>query len=204
MGLPAAKRRYTIEEYYELERTSSERHEFDDGEILAMSGGSPPHSLVAVNVAAELRNRLKGSPCRPYGSDLRVRLAPLSRCVYPDVTVICGPLQYDPDDRSRHAVVNPTLVVEVLSPSTEAYDRGAKFKDYRQVNSLQEYVLVSQHAPLIEVFFRQPDGTWRFTPVSGVESDAHLRSIQVDLPLAEVYAGVEFDRDPPSLFETAL
>jgi Uma2 family endonuclease len=196
MGLPAPKPQYSIQDYYRIENDATEKHEFRDGEILAMSGGSPRHALIAANVITELRARLKGKPCLPYTSDLRVRVTGQRRAAYPDVTVICGKIEYDPDDKAGHTVLNPRLIVEVLSPSTEAYDRGDKFAAYREVPSLAEYVLISHAEPRIETFLRQVDGTWAFSSSSGNDSKAILRSLQIELPLAEVYADVEFP--PPA------
>src|SRR5438105_2046577 len=117
MGLPVQKHKHSIQEFYRIENDATEKHEFRDGEILAMSGGSPQHALIALSIGAELRTRLKGKTCRPYGSDLRVRITGHDRTMYPDVSVICGPIEYDPDDKAGHTVLNPRLIVEVLSPS---------------------------------------------------------------------------------------
>ncbi|HEV2292398.1 MAG TPA: Uma2 family endonuclease [Tepidisphaeraceae bacterium] len=200
MGLPAANPARTIQDYYRIENDATEKHEFRDGEILGMSGGSPRHALIATNVAVALRTRLKGTPCLPYTSDLRVRIMGLQRSVYPDVSVVCGKIQLDPDDKAGHTILNPRLVVEVLSPSTEAYDRGGKFAAYREVPSLAEYVLISSFEPRVEAFLRQTDGTWAFSSCSGNDSHAMLRSLQIDLPLAEIYADIDF---PPPAHEVA-
>lgn len=192
MGLPASKPRHSIQDYYRIENDATGKHEFRDGEILAMSGGSPPHALIAANVIAELRNRLRGKSCRPYTSDLRVRITGRQRSVYPDISVICGKIEYDPDDKAGHTVLNPRLIVEVLSPSTEAYDRGDKFTAYREVPSLAEYVLVSYSEPRVETYLRQADGTWTFSSASGSDAKAILRSLQLEIPLAEIFADVEF------------
>ncbi len=196
MGLPATKLRHTLQDYYRIENDAAEKHEFRAGEILAMSGGSPQHALIALNIGAALRARLKGKPCLPYGSDLRVRIAGHQRCVYPDVSVICGKIEYDPDDETGNSVLNPRLIVEVLSPSTEAYDRGDKFASYREVPSLAEYVLISSSDPRVETFLRQSDGTWAFSSSSANDSRTILRSLQIELPLGEIYADVQFP--PPA------
>jgi Uma2 family endonuclease len=188
--------RFTIEEYLRLEADAVEKHEYRDGEIVAMAGGSPQHSLVIANLIREVGNRLKGKPCRVYDSNLRVRVARTTLYTYPDLTVICGDPEFDPQDRNRTTVVNPRLVVEVLSPATEAEDRGEKFIRYLQIDSLQEYVLVSQLAPRVETYFRRGDGSWLFTPAAGLEALAKLRSLEIDLPLAEAYAGIEFPPEP--------
>lgn len=189
-------RRYTVEEYLRIERDTTERHEFRDGEILAMSGGSVRHSLIIANAGREIGNRLKGKPCRVYDSNLRVRVARRTLYSYPDITVVCGSPVVDPDDRGGETVINPHLVVEVLSPTTEGYDRRSKFDRYRQIESFREYVLVSQDTPRVEAFFRRDDGTWTFDVAAGVEAVARLRSLDIDLPLGEVYAGVEFTEVP--------
>jgi Uma2 family endonuclease len=199
--MPAEKRRYTVQEYLSFERESPERHEYHDGEIFVMTGGSINHSLIVANVISGLHSRLMGNPCRVYDANLRLRIPRKVLYTYPDVTVICGQPKVDPDDSAGHTVINPRLLVEVLSPSTEGYDRGEKFDRYRELESLQEYVLVSQLVPRVEVFFRQQSGNWLFMPVSGVENSARLNSLEIDLPLGEVYAGVEFPAEPDGVGE---
>jgi len=185
-------RRYTIEEYLRLENDSSQRHEYHDGEIVAMAGGSPEHSLIIANLIGEVRNRLKGGPCRIYDGNLRVRIPRSRYYVYPDATVICGAVDRDPDDRSGQSIINPRAVIEVLSPTTEHLDYGKKFRQYIECETLQEYVIVAQHEPRAESYFRQTDGTWVFTPVAELTGVLPIRSIQIELPLADVYAGVVF------------
>lgn len=191
-------RRYSLEEYFRIERDSATKNEFRDGEIIDMSGGSLEHSLIIANTIGELRNRLKGSPCRVYDSNLRVRIARKVRYAYPDATVICDGAQFDPDDPSRGTVINPRLVVEVLSPSTELYDRGDKFRRYLEVESLQEYIMIAQDEPRVETLFRQRDGTWLIAAATDLQSSARLRSLDLELPLAEVYAGVSFPEQDSS------
>jgi len=187
--------RYTFEEYLHLEQNSAEKHEYRHGEIISMAGGSENHSLITTNVIGELRNRIKGMPCRVYDSNLRVRIARKVRYCYPDVFVICNQTQFDEDDRSRTTITNPRVVIEVLSPSTEYADRGEKFSRYIQIESLEEYILVSQHKPRMETFLRQGDGTWSFAYFDGSAIIARVRSLGVDLPLADIYAGVTFPPD---------
>jgi Uma2 family endonuclease len=188
--------RYSIEEYLRLEAEAAEKHEYRDGEIIAMAGGSFEHSLIIANVIGEVRNRLKGGPCRVFESNLRVSVAGTTLYTYPDVSVICGEPQFDPKDRSRTTVLNPRVLIEVLSAATEVYDRGEKFRRYLMLESLQEYVLLSQHTPLMESYFRRGEGTWLFTPAPGVDAVGKLRSLDIKLPLAEVYAGVQFPPQP--------
>jgi len=189
---PQSPRRYTIDEYLRLERDSQEKHEYDDGDILAMAGASRVHVLIAGNTFAALHSRLLGKSCVPYMSDLRIRVTGRPKYVYPDVAVICGEAIQDPDDQRGESYMNPRLIVEVLSPTTEKYDRGRKFDRYRQVESFREYVLVSQDAARVEMYFRNPDGTWAFDAAVGIDAVARLRSLNTDLPLSEIYAGVEF------------
>jgi Uma2 family endonuclease len=196
MGLPQPKPRYTIPEYINREIDAEQKHEYHNGEILAMSGGSPEHALLAANIIRAIGNRLQGKPCRVYTSDLRVAISPSARFVYPDATVVHPPLEIHRDDPFRQSVTNPRLIVEVLSPKTEAYDRGDKFLHYRQLPSFQEYVLVSPYGPLIETFRRRDDGSWLFTPYQGPDASAGLPSIGISIPLAEVFANVDFIPPP--------
>ena len=193
MGLPADQRRfYTLEEYLRLEQDSIERHEYREGEILAMAGGSANHSLILTNVIGEFRNLLKGKPCRIYESNLRVKIGRKALYSYPDTYIVCGPSHFDPNDKQQTTILNPRVVVEVRSPSTEGYDRGAKFTRYREIESFEEYVLISQSEPSVETFLRQSDGTWSLAPYASQDAIAKIRCLGIELPLAEVYAGVEF------------
>src|SRR4051812_38328840 len=160
MSMPAVKRRYSIAEYLEFEEKAEIRHEFHDGEILAMSGGTYRHSRINTNSMIALGNLLKGNPCHPLDSNMRVRIPSLMSYVYPDISVVCEEPQFDADDPKMTTIINPRVVIEVLSESTEAYDRGTKFDLYRQLPSLEEYVLISQQTPLVETYQRQPKGAW--------------------------------------------
>jgi Uma2 family endonuclease len=148
----------TPAEYLAFERASDQKHEYADGEIFAMAGGTREHSLIAQNIAGELRNALLDRPCEVHGSDLRIQIASAQRYFYPDVSVVCGSPRFADD--KRDTVENPKLIVEVLSETTERYDRGDKFAFYRTLDSLQDYVLASQTQPLVEHYRRGPDGTW--------------------------------------------
>lgn len=197
-AVPAAKKRYTIAEYLAMEEKAVDKHEYHAGEILAMSGGSVRHSLIAANVVGETPSRLKGSGCRVFESNLRVAVARSARYFYPDASIVCGEPAIDENDPQATTITNPRVVIEVLSDSTEAYDRGEKFGHYRLLDSLQEYVLVAQTTPSVEVYTRQGDGTWIFTASRGLDASATLRSVGVALPLAEVYAGIDWPQDPAS------
>jgi Uma2 family endonuclease len=187
----------TPEEYLARDRAAEVRSEYYDGHIYAMSGASLPHGVIVGNLTAELRNRLRGRDCRVVPNDLRVRVTARAFS-YPDVVVTCGAprLADDRKDDRKDVLLNPTLLVEVLSPSTENYDRGLKFTNYRRLDSLQEYVLVSQSEPRIEVYRRQPDGKWLLTETSGLQTVARFDSLDCDIPLSEIYYQVQFDQEP--------
>ena len=191
-GTLAPKPRLTVDEYLRLEESSEEKHEYLEGQLLDMSGGTISHSLIIANVVGELHARLKGNPCRVYDSNLHVKIPRKVIYFYPDCSVVCGPVQKDGSDFTGGSTVNPRLIVEVLSDSSERYDRGEKFTRYRELESLAEYVLISQSSPSVETFFRQGDGTWIFAAINDLKASAKLKSIGVEMPLADVYAGVEF------------
>jgi Uma2 family endonuclease len=176
---------YSPEEYLALDRAAEFKSEYHAGEILAMAGASENHDTIAVNVLTELRSRLKGGPCRPFSSDMRVHIPAADRYTYPDVTVVCGERQFA--DGRRDVLLNPTLVVEVLSRTTEAYNRGEKAAAYRRLPSLEEYLLIAQDRPHVEQYTRQPDGRWLLSEAEGLQAIVHLPSIGAGLALSEVY-----------------
>src|SRR6266568_693576 len=179
----------TPEQYLELERQAESKSEYFAGEIFAMAGASPEHSVITVNVTVTLGTQLRDSPCTAYSSDMKVRSSQ-EHYAYPDVTVVCREAQFAGEE--REVLLNPTLIVEVLSPSTEAWDRGGKFEQYRQRESLQEYVLIAQDRPHVERFARQAEGQWLLTEVNGLEAVLALPSIGGELALAEVYRKAMF------------
>ncbi len=184
MSRPAGHVSYTFAEYLAVEQVSGVKHEFLDGRILAMAGGTPAHAALAAGVIGLLFAQLRGGTCRVYDSDLRVRVQATGLATYADVTVICGPLAQDPDD--RNTAVNPTLLVEVLSPRTEEYDRGEKFEHYKQLPSLREYVLVAVDTRAVEVWRRDDASQWS-RAVSGAGDTARLASIGCALGVDELY-----------------
>lgn len=190
------KQTWTAGEYLTFERASETKHEFIDGEVYAMSGASRNHNLVVSSTIVALYVQLRGKGCQVYPSDMKVRTPATGSYTYPDVTVVCGEAQFD-DDQSD-VLVNPTVVIEVLSPKTEAYDRGVKFQRYREIASLQEYILIAQDRPYIERFVRQADGVWQLNEARGLEGALELTSIDCTLALAEVYQQVDFDADDDS------
>lgn len=176
---------WTEEDYLDFERSVETKHEFDRGEVYAMAGASEQHTLIATNIAASLNFQLKGRDCRVYQSDLRVKVADSGLYAYPDVTVVCGERQFT--DEKRDTITNPTVLIEVLSPSTENYDRGTKFRRYRALETFQEYVLVEQDVPHVEHYQRQADGGWMLKDVIGLDSVIELSSISCTLALTDVY-----------------
>ena len=199
MGLPDPAKRYTPDEYYRLERDAAIKSDYYDGEIFAMARGTTRHSLIVMNIGGELRQRLKGNPCAPYDSNQRLKITATGQRVYPDVSVCCGPMEYDGEDANAETATNPIVLFEVLSPSTEVYDRGLKAQNYRSIASLRAYVLVSQETPHVEVYERQADNSWLLreenrlgAAVSLPGTGVTLPGTGVTLPLAEIYDRVEF------------
>lgn len=181
----------TATEYLEIERQAETRSEYLDGEMFSMAGNSRNHNLICTNLSRELSLQVKQRPCEVYVSDQRVHIPSVGLYTYPDIVVVCGEPKFDDDQLDT--LLNPTLIIEVLSPSTEAYDRGKKFEHYRTIPSFAEYLLVSQTEPLIERYLRQDDGGgWLFTAVAGLESRIELPTIRCELALGEVYEKVKF------------
>ena len=181
------RHRYTYDEYLAYERDSGLKHEYEDGEIFAMAGGSRRHNALASRVSAALEAGRKPG-CIAFQSDQKVRVLSTGKATYPDATMVCGPIEGDPSDPSGHAITNPTLIVEVLSASTEPEDRGNKWQHYQLLPSLREYVLVSQAHPRVEVYRRLESGAWEYRDAtegivvlaSGATID--LASLYADLP----------------------
>ena len=174
-------------QYLAIERAAESKSEFYDGEMFAMAGGSRRHSLISSNLIRELGTRLKGRPCIVFNSDLRVKVEATGLFTYPDASVVCGPVYSVPG--TDDTLINPVLLVEVLSDSTEGYDRGKKSEHYRQIPSLTEYLLVSQKEPHLELFTRQKS-EWVLREVSGLEATIELPVLKITLALSEIYANV--------------
>jgi len=179
----------TPEEYLALERKAEHKSEYHNGEIFAMAGASERHNLIVANVIAELRAGLKRRDCKVYPSDMRLKIPSTGLYTYPDVIVVCHKPQFD--DEHKDTLLNPTLVVEILSESTEAYDRGKKFEHYRKIESLAEYLLISQDSHKIEYYSRQPENQWLLSEITGLQNTVKLATIGCELVLAEVYDKVE-------------
>ena len=181
----------TPEEYIEFERASETKHEYYNGDLFAMAGTSYAHGLIVGRLTIELGIQLRSRDCGVVPNDLRVRVSPSGLYTYPDLVVVCGQPQFADDQKDT--LLNPTVLIEVLSPSTEAHDRGLKFAQYRKLESLKEYVLVSQQEARVEVFSRRAAGQWLMTDFIGAETECRLESVACTFPLSAIYAGLTLD-----------
>lgn len=182
------KRKYTIEEYLEMENAATEKHGYYQGEIFAMSGAKAPHNDISTNLLGGLWSKLKGNPCKPSGSDQRVHIEKNSLFTYPDISIVCGQRNTLNDD--QYNVLNPTVIIEVLSASTKTYDRGDKFKLYRDIPTLKEYILVDSESYSVEDFYVNEQGNWELKEYNTIDETLVFNSIDVSLALADIYDGV--------------
>lgn len=189
-----SKRLLSPQEYLDRERQADFRSEFYGGEMFAMAGASWEHTLIKDNMAGETRAQLKDGPCRVLTSDLRVKVTATGLYTYPDMVVVCDEPQFE--DKMFDTLLNPRVIMEVLSDSTEKYDRGVKSAQYRRLPSVQEYVLVAQDRPLVERYVRQADDSWLLTEFSDLTQTFAFGSIPVQVALADIYRGVEFPEPP--------
>ena len=180
----------TPEEYLALERSAEVRSEYVDGQIVAMTGASHAHNRLSVNLTVAIAPRLRGSPCEVFASDMRVKVADTGLYTYPDIVVVCGEPEFE--DAHVDTLLNPAVIVEILSPSTEAYDRGEKFARYRRLQSLRAYILVSQVRVRVEQFVRQGD-EWLLSACDDAEGEVTVAPIGVTLRMREVYERVSFE-----------
>lgn len=199
MAMPQSNLLYTVDEYLSLERSADERHEYLDGYVYAMAGEKIEHGDICTNLSRIISTQLLDKPCRTLSKDMKVRSGPLPKpgqskkglYSYPDVIVVCGEPQFH--DQHLDVLINPILIIEVLSDSTEAFDRGEKFLRYRTwLPSLSDYLLVSQTKPLIEHYRRQANDKWELTSIEGLDGSLHLTSIDCLLKLKEVYERIVF------------
>ena len=179
--------RMTVEEFFAFVETQEQKYEFHDGEVLAMSGGLPKHARLEDRLASMLDRGLRGSECRSFGASLHLSVKAAGSYVHPDKSIVCGPLDLDPAVPNGRGVLNARVVFEILSDSTEGYDRGGKFNLYQQVPTLEEYLLISQHQPEVQSFLRQPDSTWNLAFFRGLDAVAKVRCLPLEIPLAELY-----------------
>jgi Uma2 family endonuclease len=192
MGVAQPQKRYTPEEYYALEREAAYKSDFYDGEIFSMAGGTDEHSAICGNIIIAVGSRLRGSDCVIRESNLRLKIQATGLVTYPDAAVYCGQAQFAADDSTRQTRIDPTVIFEVLSKSTEGYDRGLKFESYRQIPSLKAYVLVSQVAAHVEVNEPSADGSWILRDVKGIETTLTVPGTNIKIPLAEIYDRITF------------
>jgi Uma2 family endonuclease len=185
-------KKYTPEEYLVLEEKAEYRSEYENGEIVAMAGGSLNHIQITFNAAKAIARQV-GSKCRTLPSEMKVYIKAVNKFYYPDVTVLCEKPEFYPE--RKDTVTNPKLLIEVLSKSTEAKDRGEKFFAYQTLESLQEYVLVSQDKFLVETFTKQSDGSWRYLATIGLDSKVYLQSVDTEISMQEIYDLVEFEEE---------
>src|SRR2546421_7497242 len=188
------KPRYTLEEYFELERKSEERYEYWDGEVFCMSGVSPEHDQIESNLNFHLRAKLTGRNCRVFLANMRIKVPSAPPYRYADLSALCGEAQFEEIGGVR-AVTNPTLMIEVLSSSTEAYDRGDKFTHYQSIPSFREYLLVAQHRPHVTHLVKQLDGSWIHSEHNDLSAVVKLTSLNCELPMSEVYENISFASD---------
>ena len=183
------KQKYTIEEYLQMERASEVKHEYYQGEIFAMSGPKVPHNIIAGNMYGELRQKLKGKSCRPFNSDQRIYIPQNSLFTYPDISIICGEIiTLNKDDWN---ILNPSVIIEVLSPGAKDYDRGGKFKLYRDIATLKEYILVDSETVSIEVFRINDGGHWELEEYRKIDDSLSVKWIGVSIPVIEIYEGTK-------------
>jgi Uma2 family endonuclease len=185
----AALNRYTPEEYLAIDRLAEFKSEYIDGEIVAMTGGSRPHNIIVWNLSRFLGNCFEGRACESYSNDMRVKIKPSTRYVYPDLVAVCGEPGFE--DAEIDILLNPSLVVEVLSRTTQSYDRGDKSAHYRKIESLIEYLLIAQDRVSIEQYRRQGD-VWTLTEITDPATTLVLESVGCEIPVREIYARLDF------------
>lgn len=183
-----ANRKYSIEEYLEIENASEEKHEYYQGEIFAMSGAKLTHNIIALDVAATLKYKLKGKPCQPFNSDQRIHIPQNTLFTYPDISIICG--KPETRDNDEYNALNPTVIIEVLPPSTKSYDRGEKFRLYRDIPTLKEYILINSESIGVENWFINDHGNWELNEYKDAPAFS-FKSVDVSLSMTEIYEGTK-------------
>lgn len=189
------KKRLMPAEYLVIERAAEFKSELIDGEMVAMAGGSRRHNRISVNLISRLDERFRGSPCEVFSSDMRVKITAGGLYTYPDVSVACAPIEFE--DANEDTLLNPRVLIEVLSKSTVNRDRGWKFEHYFDLPSLVDYVLVSQDRPFVEHFVRRADGQRMFEFVKGTEETLQFAAVECSLALQDIYRGVQFGTEEP-------
>ena len=191
MGVKKAEYQ-TIQEYLKHEYSSEIKHEYEGGQILAMSGGTINHGLLCGNAYSELRKNTEKEKiqCRTIGSEVRIHIKQADSIVYPDAMIICGDIEISDDD--NEAVTNPILIVEVLSKSTESYDRGDKFYKYRQLSSFKEYILIDQEKPVVETFYKRENNIWEISRTTGLENTVEIKSVGIQIKMSDLYVNINW------------
>ncbi|MCB0559391.1 MAG: Uma2 family endonuclease [Lewinellaceae bacterium] len=188
-----AKKYYSIADYLELEAHSEQKHEFRDGIIVAMSGGTIPHNMICGNVFYALRDKKKKG-CTVFNSDQRVYFDEINHYVYPDTSVVCGGIEVSGED--ENAIINPVLIIEVLSDSTAAYDRGEKFRKYRSLPSFKEYILIDQEQPIVDTLFREDGKYWRMQTIVELGKKVPIYSLDIEILMEDIYSEVSGFKEP--------
>ena len=178
------------EDYLEQERAALEKHEYYKGEVFAMSGSSLEHVIITRNLTISVGNKLKGKSCQPYGNDLRMHIPLNTLFTYPDLSIICGKPELL--DNNFDTATNPTVIIEILSPSTRNYDMGIKFKLYRDINALKEYILIDSENVYVEKHVRQADNSWLLSEVKNIDEQLKIESVQIIIALKDIYEGISF------------
>ncbi len=182
----------TREDYLEMEAAAEYKSEYYDGEVFAMTGGTLRHSIICFNINAVIWSAVRDKPCTGFESNMKLEVASANAFMYPDAMVVCGPVV--PAENTTHAIVNPVVIIEVLSPSTESFDRGKKFTYYQTIKSLREYILVSQEEPRVETFFRQDASHWLYTVAKGLDAVIPVQSLERELKLSDIYLKVDWEQ----------
>jgi len=194
MSKPLVKNEYyTKEEYLETESIAEYKSEYYSGEIFAMAGGTPEHSAICFNLIRRVAEAIDNKNCRGFESNMKLEIAEADAFVYPDLMVICGEIEFA--ENRKDAVTNPVLIIEVLSPGTESFDRGKKFEYYQIIKSLKEYVLVSQEEPVVETYFRQDKNQWLYTVAKGLDKTVLFNSIEYEIELKDIYHKVNWKKE---------
>lgn len=189
-ALPHSMDNISLEAYWQLEEKSIERHEFHNGSLVAMAGATVHHSLIATNIRRAIGNRFADSGCFVLDNDVKVAIGEQKHFLYPDATILCEDIEYF--ENRRDTILNPKLIIEVLSDSTEAYDRGKKFSLYRDIQSFEEYVLVSQKEALVDVYSKKGDNIWQIRTYEGLENLIVLESLHIQVPISDIYQHINF------------
>ncbi|WP_269227407.1 Uma2 family endonuclease [Flavobacterium eburneipallidum] len=188
MGLPEILY-ISQKDYLEAERLAVEKHEYFKGEIFAMSGASITHNKIFSNSFSDIGSKLKGKKCQPFGSDLRVHIPKNTLFTYPDISIICG--EIETTDDKFDTITNPSVIIEILSPSTRNYDKGEKFTLYREIDSLQEYILIDSERIMVEKFIRNADNSWQLTEYKTIEQSFSIATVDIEMQLIDIYDGIK-------------